>query len=380
MHRIASSIILLIAASLTASGCRDSALDHYNLGIDALEHGDTTAALSHFEQSVAERPSDPDARVNLGVALLGAGQPERALQEFQRAAQQIPNDVALHVNIAEAYKALGRSQPARTEYEYALGQDPDMVEALTGYGELLVGAGQYEAATAQLLKAISLKPSYAPAQFHLGWLYIRTGRPVEGTHYFVRGLRADPASEYGRIGLAESYLARDMPADAILEFQKVYAADSTSVPAMVGIGDCQVRMEDYVHADRMLEKALRHAPHDARANKCMADGYAARGRNADAAALYREAIQQRADYADAYLGLGNVLAADGDVTEAEVALKGALLHSPHNPDVLYHLGLVYTKMENTGLARSYLEMALDAAGSDGALRARIRSALDSIPK
>jgi hypothetical protein len=41
---------------------------------------------------------------------------------------------------------------------------------------------------------------------------------------------------------------------------------------------------------------------------------------------------------------------------------------------------VYAEMENPQLARSYLEMALDAAGSDGALRARIRSALDTIPR
>ena len=63
-----------------------------------------------------------------------------------------------------------------------------------------------------------------------------------------------------------------------------------------------------------------------------------------------------------------------------VARKSALVHAPHNPEVLYRLGQVYAEMENPQLARTYLEMALEAAGSDGALRARIRSTLDTIPQ
>jgi tetratricopeptide (TPR) repeat protein len=372
---LATALVLLAAA-----GCRDTALDHYNLGIEAMERGDTTAAVTYFESSVAERPADMDAQVNLGVALLGAGQPEQALEHLQIAAQANPADVVVHLNMAEAYKTLGRYQAAKTEYEYALKQDPEMVEALAGYGELLLEAEQYQAASEALLKAITLRPTYAPSQFHMAWLYMRTGRYLDATHYFIRGLRSDPNSRYGRLGLAESYLSRNMPDDALVEFQKVYAADSTVVAAMIGIGDCQVRGGNWVQAESILRRALEAAPEDPRIHKCLGDAFAGQGRNVEAVGHYRMATQLDNEYAGAWLGLGTALEAAGDLDQAQSALENALLHAPLDPEVLYRLGLVHAQQGDPNLARSYYEMALDVVGSDRALSTRIRTALDDLTR
>jgi len=367
-------------ALLTAAGCRDTAIDQYNLGIEAMERGDTTQAVGHFEASVRERPSDNDAQINLGVALLAAGQPEAALEHLQIAAQADPADVVVHLNMAEAYKTLGRYQAAKTEYEYALKRDPQMVEALAGYGQLLLDAGQYQAASDALLKAITLRPSYAPSQFHMAWLYMDNGRYLDASHYFIRGLRSDPDSRYGRLGLAESYLARDMPDDALNEFQKVYAADTTVVAAMIGIGDCQVRRGNWVQAESMLRHALEYQPENARIHKCLGDAFAGQGRNVEAVGHYRMATQLDDEYAAAWLGLGTALEAAGDLDQAQSALENALLHAPRDPEVLYRLGLVQAQKNDPNLARSYYEMALDVVGSDRALNARIRAALDDIRK
>jgi superkiller protein 3 len=379
--RIHPTLVITAAfALLAAAGCRDTALDHYNLGIDAMQRGDTTAAVTYFETSVAERPTDMDAQINLGVALLGAGQPEQALEHLQIAAQADPADVTVHLNLAEAYKALGRYQAAKTEYEYALKRDPQMVEALAGYGQLMLDAGQYQSASEALLKAITLRPTYAPSQFHMAWLYMDTGRYLDASHYFIRGLRSDPSSRYGRLGLAESYLARDMPDDALAEFQKVYAGDSTVVAAMIGIGDCQVRRGNWVQAESMLRRALEVAPEDARIHKCLGDAFAGQGRNVEAVGHYRMATQLDDEYAGAWLGLGTALEAAGDLDQAQSALDNALLHAPRDPEVLYRLGLVHAQKGDLNLARSYYEMALDVVGGNRTLSARIRAALDDVTR
>ncbi len=374
MHHRAFSILLFAVAGL--AGCRDAAIHHYNLGIDAIERGDTTAAVAEFEKSIAERPDDPDAHLNLGVALLGRGEAERALSEFEIAARYIPDDVDLHINMAEAYRALGRPQAARTEYEWAIKRAPENVAALSGYGRLLMDGGSMETAHGQFVKALAADPGHAPTMFHMGWLFLETGRPSEATHYFLRGLQIAPKSSYGRLGLAEAYRVRGMDAEALSEFQKAYAADSSNVEAMVGIGKCQTRAGNYVPAERILERAHARAPEDARVLTLLADVYFARDRRAEAVAFYRRAIQLDENNADAYLGLGTALEAAGELDAAEEALQAALLYDPKSAAVMYRLGMVYLGKNEKTRARAYFEMAMDNVGDDPALKTNIRTGLD----
>lgn len=367
---------MLVLALAASAGCRDAAIHHYNLGIDALERGDTATAVAEFERSVKERSDDPDAHLNLGVALLGRGDAQRALSEFQIAAQYMPDDVDVHLDLAEAYRALGRTQAARTEYEWVLKRDPQKVAALSGYGRLLMETGSLDAAQAQFQKALSVDSVDPPSLFHMGWLYLDTGRPTEATHYFLRGLQVSSKSVYGRLGLAEAYQVRGMDNEALVEFQKAFVMDSTSVDAMVGIGESQAHLGNYAPAQRILEKASERAPDDPRVLTVLGDVYFARDRRAEAVAYYRRAIQLDEDNADAYLGLGTALEAVGDLDGAEEALQSALLHAPKNAAVMYRLGTVYLGKNDKTRARAYFEMAMDAVGDDPALKTNIRTGLD----
>ncbi len=368
---VASAIFLAALSS-----CQDAALNHYNLGVEALERGDTETAVREFEQSIRQRSDDPDAHLNLGVALLDRGDAERALSEFQIAAQYAPDDADVHLNLAEAYRALGRTQASRTEYEWVLRHDPEKTAALSGYGQLLAETGSKEQAQAQFIKALSVDPSHAPALFHMGWLYLDTNRPTEATHYFLRGLQISPHSAYGRLGLARAYEVREMDAEALTEFQKVYQADTTNVEAMLGIGGCQMRSGNFSTAERVLEKANARAPDDPRVLTSLGDAYFARERRAESVAFYRRAIQLDENNAAAYLGLGTVLEATGDLDGAEEALQAALLHAPKDAAVLYRLGMVYLERNEKSRARAYFEMAMDNVGDDAALKTNIRTGLD----
>ncbi len=357
-------------------GCRDTALHHYNLGIEAMERGDTAKAIGEFEQSIAARPDDPDSHINLGVALLAGGDAERALSEFQIAARYAPDDVDLHVNMAEAYRELGRTQAARTEYEWVLKRAPEKVPALSGYGRLLMDTGSLDAAQGQFNKALAADPAHAASMFHMGWLYLETARPTEATHYFLRGLQLDSKSIYGRLGLGHAYEVRDMDAEAMSEYQKVYVADSTNVDAMTGIGRCQIRNGNYAPAQRILEQANARVPDDPRILTLLGDVYVARDRRPEAVAYYRRAIQIDENNAEAYLGLGTALEAAGDLDAAEEALQEALIHAPKNAAVMYRLGTVYLGKNEKTRARAYFEMAMDAVGNDAALKTNIRTGLD----
>jgi Flp pilus assembly protein TadD len=169
-----------------------------------------------------------------------------------------------------------------------------------------------------------------------------------------------------------------MPTDALSEFQRVYSADTTSVAAMVGIGSCQMQLNNPAIAEKMLRRAVEHAPRDAAARRWLGDALALREQNAEAVSQYRMAVQLDATMADAHLGLGRTLERAGDLAAAEEALAEGLRHSPGNPQLHYQLGVVYLGMNDPGRARAQLESALVGAGDDPSLRATIQAALDSI--
>lgn len=354
------------------------AIQYYNQGIDAIERGDTAAAVTYFEKSVQERDSDPDAHFNLGVALFGVGDYERALEEFQIASESYPDDPGLHVNLAETYRALGRHYAAKTEYEYALKRDPDIVGALTGLGQLMMQARQYEAAEEYLLRAMSLAPSDGATQLHLGWLYNYQGKYNEAAHYFFRGLRVIPNSDYGRLGLAESFLRREKYDEALPEYQKVYSRDTRNMDAIVGIGACYVATGEYVQARQILDKGVTTDADDPRPYKLLGDLNAAQEKFLEAVANYRMAVQIQDDFTDAHLGLGRVLETVGALDEAEETLLRALHHEPGNPEVLYRLGQLYATKGDVIGAESYLGRALEAAEDDFDMQRRVRETLRSL--
>src|SRR5687767_8285687 len=117
---------LAVAATLLLAACSQSALNDYNLGVDAIERGDSTAALSHFDAAVRASPGDSDARANYGVTLLATGHTHEALTQLEAAADLAPEDPVIRVNLAEAHKAAGNFSAARSEYENALRRNSGM--------------------------------------------------------------------------------------------------------------------------------------------------------------------------------------------------------------------------------------------------------------
>lgn len=378
MNKTAIVILALYGLVLGLPACKDTAIENYNLGVDALQAGDTASALEYFDKSIQERDNDPDAHFNYGVALYGIGDYDRAMREFRIAAEDMPGDPAVHFNIAEVYAVMGHYQAASTEYEYAIRLNPEFIEAHTALGKLMMDAGHYASAESHLYEALALNPSYSEAQLHMGWLYVKIGKYNEASHYFFRGLRKSPGSSYGHLGLAMSYQLRENYEDALAEYHKVYRVDENNADALLGIGQCQIHLGRVPQAETALKSSIEARPVNPAAYNALGDLYLRSDQYAESIASYRMAIVQQEDLSDAHLGLGEALEAAGQLPEAEDALQRALYHAPDDPMVLYRLGQVYVQMFNEERARSYFEMAMEKAASDFELESKIRSALNSL--
>ncbi|HEU4651318.1 MAG TPA: cytochrome C biosynthesis protein [Croceibacterium sp.] len=99
----------------------------------------------------------------------------------------------------------------------------------------------------------------------------------------------------------------------------------------------------------------------------IADGFARRGQNADAAAILRGAVTDNPRDAEAWLALGNALVehAGGALTEpALLAYRRAADLDPHGTGPGYFLGLALIRQGRLGEARALWQATLESAADD----------------
>ena len=58
MKRIAIALTAVCALAAGILACQDTAIQFYNMGLDAIENGDTATAVAHFEKSVMHRQDE----------------------------------------------------------------------------------------------------------------------------------------------------------------------------------------------------------------------------------------------------------------------------------------------------------------------------------
>jgi Ca-activated chloride channel family protein len=132
--------LFLLALLLGACG-GDSLRDQNAAANDLFESGDFEAALSAYQELLAQRPDVPELGYNAGNTLHRLESYERAIEETQRALP--PSDSKLG---AQTYYALGnhllalqRFEPAYEAYRSALLLDPDDADAKHNLELALVG-------------------------------------------------------------------------------------------------------------------------------------------------------------------------------------------------------------------------------------------------
>jgi tetratricopeptide (TPR) repeat protein len=103
---------------------------HNELGLTAVERGDTQLAFEHFERAVASDRAFAPARVNRAAVLLRAGDYAAAAEEYRKLLEQDPAHDDAGVGLAVALRAQGKHEQAAAEYERVLSRSPHHGPAL----------------------------------------------------------------------------------------------------------------------------------------------------------------------------------------------------------------------------------------------------------
>ena len=214
------------------------------------------AVIAALRRAAEESPAEPDYQYLLGLALARQGRPHEALVSLEEAVRLAPVDASGHFALGEVLRRLGRTDEALGALREALRLRPDDPRVLNALGAVLGETGAAGEAVATFTRALAVSPARAEVHANQAAALRQLGKPTEAVGALRRAIRINP-------GAAD--LHRDLGV------------------ALEEAGDHEASLE-------ALRRAARIRPEDASLHADLADALHARGRPAEAAAAYEEAL------------------------------------------------------------------------------------------
>ncbi|MBN1232341.1 MAG: tetratricopeptide repeat protein [Candidatus Coatesbacteria bacterium] len=210
-----------------------------------------------------------------------------------------------------------------------LAKKPHLYRAQSMYGLALADAGFNAESIEPLKKALAMKPDYAPPHYNLGLAYKKLGKMNEARKELEEAIRINPEllSSYNVLG--SIYFMQN-------EFKK---------------------MRELFEKANKVEKLPYHY---------YSIGIAAQkeGNILLAKESYENALKIDPDYANAYLGLGEINAISGNEDKALYYYSISLKINPYLTPALDNMGLIFLNRGEYSKAKAYWERALQINPQD----------------
>lgn len=322
--------------------------------------GNTAAAVRYAEEAKRSAPGSLTVRVALARSLLTRGELDRAQAEIAEMLRAAPNAASVH-SLNGALLAL-RNNPsaARAAYERALALTPGYFEAVGGLVALDLSSKQFAPAIKRVEAALAAEPDRVELLTLAARAYDQAGQPDKAEQTLRRVVAVDPRFLGGYALLAQLYVKRGRIDDARREFETIVKRDPRAVGPRTMVGILLQTQGKRDEARRWYEATIADLTVAPVAANNLAYIYAEDGTNLDAALqLAESAKKEMPDSPEVNDTLGWVLYKRGLYPLAVGPLEEAVKAAPGNAEILYHLGMTYSKMpEKSGQARDMLDRAL----------------------
>ncbi len=346
--------------SAAASERPDSDAASVNLGVACLRLGKNEDAARALEHAVRLHPQNARAQAALGQAWMQLGQPARAAGAFEQALATGGGDATLLYNAALADFDSGAADRAAPLLARMPGIDTSAA-AQSLYGDVDEKLGRYKEAGQHYLNAVRLDPTESN-EYVLGVEFLRHWTFQPAAQEFSAASRRFPESRRLRVGLGVAYFGDHNYEKAIAVFSALLAADPDNAAYAGLLGrSCSVLTEgsdpncaallafaekhpedgtvatdaaisllnrpgdpaQLKSAERLLDAALRTAPHLPEAHYERGVLLQRESRWKDSIPELQTAIREKPDYAAAHYRLALAWERTGEHKNAreEIALQ-----------------------------------------------------------
>ncbi len=307
---------------------------HYNLGLAQRKLHDDASALATLEHALKLSSGKRKAKVYYSLGLIYADKGEQFVEQarksYETAIRLRPDYILPRLGLAslEPDSPEGHRN-ALAYYETVLRLKPDYAPAHFRMGLSYSGLDDVTASVAAYKKAIRFKPSYLKAHYNLGLQLIKAKQWSEATEQFMWILERKPEHARSYFNLARIAVKKGDSAAAIEKYNSAIKLRKGNYPeAYVNMGLLHLEGGDVAKAIKSFEQAIALRPDYAQAWYHKGDALGKKDASQAVDAL-QKAVKYNARLTEAWERLGEIYAAQGEISSATQAYEQALQIEEH---------------------------------------------------
>lgn len=347
--------------------------------------------IRRLEKSIAESPSNVQARYELGRLYEEEGLFERAVRELEKALQLQPLHAPTLFELGVVYtrmqgydnaitswkrltdedgdlnlEGLDYSRQATMQnvhglWEHYRQQRPDSAVVSYNLGFALMVLGRTEEATLELERALTLNPRFEGANYLLALIWRRKARAQVVADYLQREIEVRPAFANAWYQLGLTTLRMGQRPQAVGHLQKALQLKPGYVKALFHLALVYASQSQWTQAIEMLEKTLEVRPTFHEALFQLGQIHERQYRMEEAAKVYERAVKVHPRYKEAHFHLGLVQKTLGRLEAASHSFQAAADLDPLDAEAYYYLGLTAYQRGLYAEAAQNHERALEAS-------------------
>jgi tetratricopeptide (TPR) repeat protein len=339
---------------------------HYALGRLLLEEGKRDEAKEQLKiaEDLLEQSRNEDA--SLMGRHAAAAAPLSKTHEAKPGERAIENEYERKVGplIAASYNNLGVHAAIRGDYPAATGffvktaqWNPTLHGIDNNLGRAAFLAGDYRLASESLTRVVASQPQDVEARTMLGLSCYKMGaygKTIEALKGMEGQLDARPPLA---LAYAESiFRARDAK-DGLARLERLAAMHPDAAAPHQSLGEAYASNGDFERSARELRVALQLDPGNATIRRSLAASLTGLGQSAEAMALLKQLTQSGSTDAAAYLQLGRLQLANGDVGAGIATLQTSARLAPDDVDCHQALAEAYRRNAQPDEAKQEQQVA-----------------------
>lgn len=332
----------------------DSAKLHYNLSLALEGLREIEEETREVQEAIYLDPNYAEAHNQLGTLALRAGKLADAERQFRAALELNPRYAEAENNLGTLYGRAGRVADAIGLFQKATEDDPKYAGAFLNWGLVLASQEKYSEAAPLLQKATELSPNEADAYTALGMVELKQDAPKKALSDLEKAASFRPTSFQAHLNLGLALAEQYKLGAALDEFRKAIALAPNSAAAHYSMGRTLYDLGGQNEARVELENACHLSPDNIPARYLLALIEKQEGHLVKSAELLKKLVELQPRHSAAQFLLGQTLLGLGREQEAVAHWRSAVEADPNNAEALYNLTRILSK-EGSPEARTYLE-------------------------
>lgn len=329
-------------------------LAYFFIGKIYFELGQHEEAVQNFQKSAEINPQFSDSLYFAGLSELRRAKTDEAIKVFQRAITIAPENTSYYKELGLALNSSAKYEEAAEHLKKVVKNDPNDFEAKNALGVALFESANFEEGLKVLEEANQMKPGN---EITLMFLNVARSRQqkIPQISEMIAFAKENPQDLNVRLHLVQllTYARRFKEAEPY--FAEIWKMNPPDVRVYEMIGTLRSTTGNYEKAAEAYRKSLEFGQSPA-AYLGLANVYAKNGQVSEAIAAYNKLFEIKPDSPNIMKLYADYLRDNGKRREALETYKRSLAMLPNSAPVLFNAGVLSAKLGDLDAAKQYLEI------------------------